>query len=103
MWHLTRHAQREHSVAPRGFTPRVHPTSRRGSETRAMSRDHLRELPEMLTPEFVAEWLIVSPSTLRRMAQRGDGPPFLQLSPRKRRYPRDAFASYIAARAATTT
>lgn len=44
---------------------------------------------ELLTRREVAEILRVSPSTLCRWAQRGEGPRCIWLSPSAPRYPRD--------------
>lgn len=44
-----------------------------------------------LTPREVAADLGISPDTLRRMRERGDGPAWIEVSDRSIRYPSDAY------------
>lgn len=74
----------------------LHRSARPERKSRGMSDDQSHSVGPVLTTTEAAQWLRLSPSTLRRLAQRGEGPPFVQVAPRCRRYPLDGLTAYIA-------
>jgi len=66
-----------------------------------MTTDPLDRYPAMMSPAEVAEYMGVDKALLAQWRWRGDGPPYVKMTPGRQglvRYPREELREYIAAR-----
>lgn len=66
-----------------------------------MTIDPLDQYPAMMSPAEVAEYMGVDKARLAQWRYRGEGPPYVKVTPRQQglvRYPREDLRAYIAAR-----